>query len=338
MTTQTKLRWGILGAARVNERLLSAIIEAQNSELVAIASRRADAAAETLKKYAPQASGVSTYNNLEALLDDPKVQAVYIPLANDEHAAWALKAIAKGKHVLIEKPMAIKVEDIEAIEAAATQQNVKVMEGFMYRFHPQHQRVKEIVASGVIGEVRFAKASYSFMMRPARMYRLANDTNNGGGAMWDIGPYAIHSLRHCFDEEPISVVAQAKYAESGADITTSGVIDFGNGKRGHFDTSFECSRQSEYTLIGTKGGVKCHTVWQLPGTNDVPVISWWSEDGRKGEEIFPASNHFNLEIEHFSDCVLNNKTPLLSFADAKMNCKTIAAVLAAAASGKQINI
>lgn len=338
MTTQTKLRWGILGAARVNERLLSAIIEAQNSELVAIASRRADAAAETLKKYAPQASGVSTYNNLEALLDDPKVQAVYIPLANDEHAAWALKAIAKGKHVLIEKPMAIKVEDIEAIEAAATQQNVKVMEGFMYRFHPQHQRVKEIVASGVIGEVRFAKASYSFMMRPARMYRLANDTNNGGGAMWDIGPYAIHSLRHCFDEEPISVVAQAKYAESGADITTSGVIDFGNGKRGHFDTSFECSRQSEYTLIGTKGGVKCHTVWQLPGTNDVPVISWWSEDGRKGEEIFPASNHFNLEIEHFSDCVLNNKTPLLSFADAKINCKTIAAVLAAAASGKQINI
>lgn len=338
MTTQTKLRWGILGAARVNERLLPAIIEAKNSELVAIASRRADAAAETLKKYAPQASRVSTYNSLEALLNDPKVQAVYIPLANDEHAAWALKAIAKGKHVLIEKPMAIKVEDIEAIEAAATQHNVKVMEGFMYRFHPQHQRVKEIVASGVIGEVRFAKASYSFMMRPARMYRLANDTKNGGGAMWDIGPYAIHSLRHCFDEEPISVVAQAKYAESGADITTSGIIDFGNGKRGHFDTSFECSRQSEYTLIGTKGGVKCHTVWQLPGTNDVPVISWWSEDGRKGEEIYPASNHFNLEIEHFSDCVLNNKTPLLSFADAKMNCKTIAAVLAAAASGKQINI
>ncbi len=338
MTNQIKLRWGILGAARVNERLLPAILEAPNSELVAIASRRAGAALETLKKYAPTHTGITVYDSLEALLDDPKVEAVYIPLANDEHAAWALKAIAKGKHVLIEKPMAIKVEDIEAIEAAATAHNVKVMEGFMYRFHPQHQRVKEIVASGVIGEVRFAKASYSFMMRPARMYRLANDTNNGGGAMWDIGPYAIHSLRHCFDEDPISVVAQAKYAESGADITTSGVIDFGNGKRGHFDTSFECSRQSEYTLIGTKGGVKCHTVWQLPGTNDVPVISWWSEDGRKGEEIYPASNHFNLEIEHFSDCVLNNKMPLLSFADARMNCKTIIATLKAANTGQQVNI
>ena len=334
----TKLRWGILGAARVNERLLPAIVEAKNSELVAIASRRLGAAAETLAKYAPQLNGVKTYDVLEDLLSDSQVQAVYIPMANHEHAEWALKAIAAGKHVLIEKPMALTVADIEKIEAAAFQQKVKVMEGFMYRFHPQHQRVSEIVKSGLIGEVMFAKASYSFMMRPARMYRLANDTFNGGGAMWDIGPYAIHTLRHCFEEAPISVMAMAKYAETGADIATSGVIDFGNGKRGHFDTSFECSRQCEYTIVGTKGGVKCHTVWQLPGTNDVPVISWWSDDGRKAEEVYPASNHFNLEIEHFSDCVLNDHTQKLSFEDAKMNCATIVATLQSAATGELVRL
>jgi xylose dehydrogenase (NAD/NADP) len=334
----SKLRWGILGAARVNERLLPAIVEAANSELVAIASRRPGAAAEILAKYAPKISGVKTYDALENLLADAHVQAVYIPLANHEHAEWALKAIVAGKHVLIEKPMAITVADIEAIEIAAKKHQVKVMEGFMYRFHPQHQRVKEIIASGVIGEVRFAKASYSFMMRPARMYRLANDTDLGGGAMWDIGPYAIHTLRHCFDVDPISVSAMAKYADTGADITTSGVIDFGDGKRGHFDTSFECSRQSEYTLIGTKGGLKCHTVWQLPGTNDVPMISWWSEDGRKAEEIYPVSNHFNLEIEHFSDCVLNDKSPLLSLDDAKKNCRAIVATLESAATGKMVKM
>ena len=334
----SKLRWGILGAARVNERLLPAIVEAANSELVAIASRRPGAAAEILAKYAPKISGVKTYDALENLLADAHVQAVYIPLANHEHAEWALKAIAAGKHVLIEKPLAITVADIEAIEIAAKKHQVKVMEGFMYRFHPQHQRVKEIIASGVIGEVRFAKASYSFMMRPARMYRLANDTDLGGGAMWDIGPYAIHTLRHCFDVDPISVSAMAKYADTGADITTSGVIDFGDGKRGHFDTSFECSRQSEYTLIGTKGGLKCHTVWQLPGTNDVPMISWWSEDGRKAEEIYPVSNHFNLEIEHFSDCVLNDKSPLLSLDDAKKNCRAIVATLESAATGKMVKM
>src|ERR1051325_3002734 len=191
----TRLRWGILGAARVNERLLPAIVEASNSQLVAIASRRAGAAAETLKKYAPTVSGVTTYDNLEALLADTNVQAVYIPLANEEHGAWAVKAIAAGKHVLIEKPMATSVADIDAITAAAAKYQVKVMEGFMYRFHPQHQRVQEIVRSGLIGEVRYAKASYSFMMRPARMYRLGRDANNGGGAMWDGGPYAIHTLR-----------------------------------------------------------------------------------------------------------------------------------------------
>ena len=334
----TKLRWGILGAARVNERLLPAIVEAKNSELVAIASRRLGAAAETLAKYAPQLNGVKTYDVLEDLLNDSQVQAVYIPMANHEHAEWALKAIAAGKHVLIEKPMALTVADIEKIEAAAFQQKVKVMEGFMYRFHPQHQRVSEIVKSGLIGEVMFAKASYSFMMRPARMYRLANDTFNGGGAMWDIGPYAIHTLRHCFEEAPISVMAMAKYAETGADIATSGVIDFGNGKRGHFDTSFECSRQCEYTIVGNKGGVKCHTVWQLPGTNDVPVISWWSDDGRKAEEVYPASNHFNLEIEHFSDCVLNDHTQKLSFEDAKMNCATSVATLQSAATGQLVRL
>ena len=342
MTNQiTKLRWGILGAARVNERLLPAIMEAGNSELVAIASRRVGAALETLKKYAPKnldISNINAYDSLEELLADKNVQAIYIPLANHEHAEWALKVIASGRHVLIEKPLAIKLADIEAIEAAAIKANVKVMEGFMYRFHPQHARVKEIIQSGAIGEVRFAKASYSFMMRAARMYRLANDTDAGGGAMWDIGPYAVHTLRHCFDNDPISVTAIAKYADTGADIATSGIIDFGDGKRGHFDTSFECSRQSEYTIVGTKGGVTCNTVWQLPNTNDVPTISWWSDDGRKFEESYPPANHFNLEIEHFSNYVLNDKAPLLTMADAKMNCKTINAVLESAKSGRLVKI
>ena len=176
------------------------------------------------------------------------------------------------------------------------------------------------------------------MMRPARLYRLSRDPGHGGGAMWDVGPYAVHSLRHCFDTGPVSVTAMAKYVESGADIATSGIIDFGNGRYGHFDISFECSRQSEYTIIGTKGSVKCHTVWQLPGTNDVPVISWWSDDGRHAVETYPAANHFNLEIEHFSDCVLNDHPPALSLEDARLNCATIQALLDSAATGRSVKL
>lgn len=336
MNQARKLRWGILGAARVNERLLPAIVDAANAELVAIASRRPGAAAATLEKHAPGLAGVNCYDDMQALLDDERVEAVYLPMSNHEHAEWALKAIAHGKHVLIEKPLALTVADVDAITTAASQQGVKVMEGFMYAFHPQYARVQELLRSGVIGDIKFARASYSFIMKPARLYRLEKDVDHGGGAMWDIGPYAIHSLRSCFGSEPKSVIAQATYTESGADIATSGVFDFGNGQHGHFDISFQCSRRSEYEVTGSKGGLKCHTVWQQAG--DVPVISWWTEDGRHWEERLPVSSHFILEIEHFSDCVLHDKAPFLSLADARANAQAIVAAMQSAAQGQRIEL
>lgn len=336
MTDQSKLRWGILGAARVNERLLPAIVEGSNSQLVAIASRRPGAAAETLAKYAPHVQGVTVHDRLEGLLDDPGVQAVYLPMANREHAEWALRVIAKGKHVLIEKPMALTVADIDAIEAAAKEQGVTVMEGFMYRFHPQHARVRELIDSGIIGEVRLVRTAYSFLMRQARMYRLADPVSRGGGAMWDIGCYAIHSGRMWFNDPPQAVSALATLNDNGADTTNSGIVDYGKGRRLHFDFSFECGRRSEYLINGTKGWIRCHTVWQLPG--DVPVISWATDDGCGGEERLPAANHFRLEIEHFSNCVLNRKPPLLSFEDARANCRLIVAALQSAADGRVVRL
>lgn len=334
--SEKKLKWGILGAARVNQRLLPAIMEAPNSQLVAIASRRVGAAKETLEKYASGShEDVICYDDLESLIADKNVEAVYCPMANEEHAEWALKAIDAGKHILIEKPMTTVLSDIEKIEAAAKANNVKVMEGFMYRFHPQHMKLQEMIASGLIGDVLSARASFSFLMQPSRMYRINRSMANGGGAMWDIGPYAIHTLRWCFQNngipaEPVKVIAHAKLNAHGADIVTSGVLDFGvdaqdRARFGHFDVSFERSRKAEYEIIGDKGYIKCHNTW-VYGT-DVPVISWGTDDGKSGEEVLPKSDHFNLEIEHFSDCVLNDKAPLLTFDDAKGNCRAIEAVL-----------
>ena len=336
MSTKTKLRWGILGAARINERLMPAIVGANNAELVAIASRRAGAATATLDQYAPQLKNVATYDSLEALLDDENVQAVYVPLANHEHAEWVLRALKKGKHVLCEKPMALTTEAIDEIKAEAEQQQRVVMEGFMYRFHPQHTRVHELIQSGIIGEVRSVRAHYSFMMKPARQYRLVEGVANGGGAMWDIGCYAIHTARYFFSEPPVAISAMAHYVESSADISTSGVIDYGAGKFAQFDFSFERARRCEYEIIGTQGGIKCHTVWQLPG--DVPVISWWTEAGLKQQVQLLPHNHFKLEIEHFSDCVLNKKPPLLSLDDARENCRLIVAALQSAAEGRVIKL
>ena len=342
-----KLRWGILGAARVNERLLPAIIEASNSQLMAIASRRAGAAKATLENYAPNYTGnVACYDDLDSLIADKNIDAIYCPMANEEHAEWAIKAINAGKHVLIEKPMATTLKDIDAIEAAAKKGIVKVMEGFMYRFHPQHARVSELVESGIIGDILSVRSSFSFLMREARMYRINRSMANGGGALWDIGPYAIHTLRwgmglcmHMASNkplEPISVIAHAKLNEHGADIVTSGVLDFGNDAKGrarfgHFDVSFERSRKSEYELIGDKGWLKCHTVWAFD--QDIPVISWGTDAGESGEEKLAPANHFTLEIEHFSDCVLSDKQPLLTLADARANCIALQASINAASGG-----
>ena len=331
-----KLGWGILGAARINERLLPAILNSDNAELIAIASRRPGASAETLAKYAPCRPQIEALDSLEDLLQHPKVEAVYLPMANREHTEWALKAIAAGKHVLCEKPMALTVADIDAIATAAEQKGVTVMEGFMYRFHPQHARVLEIIRSGAIGEIRSARASFSFMMRPARMYRLEESLENGGGAMWDIGCYAIHSLRLFFQELPKAVTCMAHHVTSGADIASSGVLDFGEGRFAQFDFSFSRARRCEYEIIGTQGGIKCHTVWQLPG--DVPVISWWNEDGQQHEQRLPASNHFELEVAHFSNAVLNSHCVALSMDDARDNCQIINAALQSVREGKRISL
>ncbi|MBM4206713.1 MAG: Gfo/Idh/MocA family oxidoreductase [Gammaproteobacteria bacterium] len=336
MNKPVTLKWGILGAARVNERLLPAIVEAPNSELIAIASRRPGAAEQTLKQYAPHLNTVKTGNDLDAVLKNPDIQAVYIPLANHEHAEWTLRAIEHGKHVLCEKPMALKTSDIDAINTAAKKHKVNVMEGFMYPFHPQHARVRNLLESGLIGDIRTVRSSFSFMMRPARMYRLQEPVENGGGAMWDIGCYAIHCARMFVPQAPVAVTALSKHAGTGADICSSGVIDFGDDIYAHFDFSFDRARRCEYEITGTKGGIKCHIVWQLPG--DVPVISWWTESGQQCEERLPAENHFRLEIEHFSDCVLNGKEPLLSLDDAKANCQLIVAALESVKQGCTVSL
>ncbi len=159
--------------------------------------------------------------------------------------------------------------------------------------------------------------------------------------MWDIGPYAIHALRWAMGlnnsaqngvpAEPKNIIAYGKLNAHGADVVASGILDFGNdaqgrARYGHFDVSFERGRKAEYEIIGDKGWIKCHNMWAYP--TDDPVISW--EAGGKSDTIvLPKANHFNQEIAHFSDCVLNDKTPLLTLADAKGNCRAIEAVLQA---------
>lgn len=329
------INWGILGAARINQQLMPAIVQATNSKLHAIASRRPGAASQTLAQYAPD-TPAKIYHDPQQLLQDPDIQAVYIPMATGEHSKWTRMAIEHGKNVLCEKPLALTVADIDTIAAAASQHGCRVMEGFMYRFHPQHQAIQQIITAGTIGEVRSVRSCFSYPMQPAREYRIADTIANGSGAMWDIGCYAIHALRLPYaDACAKSVFAMATHTSSGADLSCCGVIDFADGKYGHFNFGFQQARRAEYEVIGSTGGIKCHNVWAKAA--DTPVISWWNSDGEFSKTL-PCANHFVLEVEHFADCLLQNKPPMLTLADAADNCRIINAALASVRENKPFSV
>ena len=320
-----KIRWGIVGAARVNERVMPAIVQSEFGELIAIGSRRPGAAKECLLKNLPEYEDkVIYFDGLDQIIQHDRIDAVYIPLANEEHTEIALKAIRAKKHILIEKPMAIKSEEVKTLINEADKNNVKIMEGFMYAFHPQFDRIKNIIKSNILGEINYAHSMFSFPIQPARFYRVNRPMEKGGGALWDIGPYAIHTIRQCFNELPVRVKAIAKLNEYGADISTSGLIEFGNSKRATFDISFECTRRSEFEAFGPQGRIKCPLVWKPDDKSARVIIN--TEGSGLTEEVVPAANHFILEIDHFNRVISNNISPKLSSEDALWNSKTLESI------------
>ena len=299
------INWGILGAARVNQRLLPAIENNQHSKILMLASRRNGAAMECVKQYAKNPEGIKTTTQFNEVIDHADIDAIYIPLANEEHTEVALQAIAQKKHVLIEKPMALTKQEVESITKAAKDNGVIVMEGFMYVFHPQFDFVLDFINSGKLGEIQYAHSMFSFPIQPARYYRINRSMKDGGGALWDIGPYAIHTLRQVMGGHIKQVNASAKMNNHQADMSASGILEFTDQRRATFDISFECTRRSEFEIFGDKGRLKCHTVWQHE--NDEAIISYELDGFAPVAEKIKKGNHFDLEINHFVDCILNNK-------------------------------
>jgi xylose dehydrogenase (NAD/NADP) len=320
-----KVNWGILGAARIVEKVLPIIANTINGELVAIGSRRTDAAKSLINKANPDLiNKVQAYSGFDSVINHPKINAIYIPLANEDHTPTALKAIRSKKHVLIEKPMAIKTSDVELLLNEAKKYDVKIMEGFMYAFHPQFERLLDIIKSNILGEINYAYSMFSFPIQPARLYRISRSIKCGGGALWDIGPYAIHTIRQCFKENPLRVYAQSKLNEHGADLSTTGMIDFGLNKRATFDISFECTRRSEVEVFGPSGRAKIPTIWQ-PEDQKAKIL-YTTEKSGSHEEIVPMASHFDLEFKHFNECILKNTSPKLTSQDALWNVKTLEAL------------
>lgn len=323
--TENSVRWGVLSTANIGRRaVLPAIQRSGNGELLAVASRDADAAAA----FAAELGIPRAYGSYEALLADEQIEAVYIPLPNSLHREWAIKAAAAGKHVLCEKPLALDEAECAEMIAAADQHGVLLMEAFMYRFHPQTARVLELIGQGTIGDVRLVRAAFTFRVTNPANIRL--QPSLGGGALMDVGCYCVNLARTLFGAEPAAAQAFAAWGASAVDEQLLGQLLFEGPRYAQFDSALTLARREAYQVVGTAGVIEVPVAF-LPGQGDT-AIHIQTAAGVTAETIAGA-DEYQLMVEHFAACVRGLATLRYPPAEASANMRAIAALYRSARRG-----
>lgn len=317
----TKIRWGVLSTAAIGvEKVIPAMQRAKNGEVVAIASRdgaRARQAADSL--------GIATaHGSYEALLADNGVDAVYNPLPNHLHVPWTIRALEAGKHVLCEKPIGLSTEEAQQlIDAAADHPRLKVMEAFMYRFHPQWRLIKQLVQEEAIGKLITIQSIFSYFMTDSSNVR--NRREWGGGAIMDIGCYPISLARWLFEREPQRVVGTMIFdPDSGVDTLTSGVMDFGSEQsRGTatFTSTIKSAFAQNVRIYGTSGLIEIEIPFNAPP--DRACRLWLTRSGEREEHQLPAVDQYTLQGEAFAQAIINDEPVPTPLSDARANMRVI---------------
>lgn len=322
----SRLRWGILGTANIARAAVIPALQASgNGTLVAVASRDRDRAREFARN-----SGIPGHHGSYLdLLSDPSVEAVYIPLPNRLHREWTIRAAEAGKHVLCEKPLAMDAAECRDMEAAADSNGVRLMEAFMYRFHPRTERLVAMVREGAVGPVRTVRSCFTFRLTNPSNIRL--DRALGGGALMDVGCYCVNVTRTLVGEEPDRVQAFAEWGGSGVDVRMAGTLQFPGGALGSFDCALTLERRETCEVSGPEGTLRIDPAF-LPGSGDVSI-----------EEIrgrFPVRLHgtpgidqYRVMVEHFADAVLDGRPLRYPAAEAAANLRVIEALYRSAREG-----
>lgn len=307
-----KVKWGVLGYAKIaKDAVIPAIVKASNAEFYAIASRSKDKLKECQEDFeCPKA-----YASYDELLDDPEVQAVYIPLPNKLHKEWTIKAARKGKHILCEKPIALNTEECLEMIEECRKNNVKLMEAFMYRYTDRTKKVNELVNSGIIGDVKYINSSFRFFLSRENDVRLNKEL--GGGSLYDVGCYPINFAGMITGDSPVSMTAEC-VIENGVDVIFSAVLKYKSGIICTINSGFNAYERIYSEIVGTKG------VIEVPDTflDNAGFITVITEDGVKEVEV-EKSERYVLEVEDFSDAVINDREPKFSLDETVRNMKII---------------
>ena len=280
--------------------VLPALQRSPTATLTAIASRDAGRAAAEAKRFKASRS----YGAYQALLDDPEVEAVYIPLPNGLHREWTIRAAEAGKHVLCEKPLACNAEEAMAMADACTQHGVLLMEAYMTPFHRRTQAVLEIVHSGTLGELRFGHAAFTFPNNDPLNHRWLPEM--GGGALLDVGVYCLAPLV-AVGGEPQGFAANQVLAPTGVDASFSGWLDFGNGFTADFTASFEAPEHQVLQITGTEASLTVSRAFTAGARDRDLVIT--QRDGTRRTVREPGNDPYQTMVEHFAQAV-RTSTPL----------------------------
>lgn len=313
----TKVRWGILSTANIGRgRVIPAFKLAKNGEVTAVASRDLEKA----RAFASDMGIPVAYGSYEELINDPNIDAIYNPLPNSLHAEWSIKCAEAGKPVLCEKPLASDADEAQKMVDAFTSRGVLFAEGFMYRFHPLADKVKQMIESGAVGRLSTINATFTFSIRSEDNIRLSKEL--AGGSLMDVGCYCINLMRLMTGEEPVSGKAIANWGErSGVDEQLVGLLQFPSGVLGHFDCGVRQQWVHTYELRGTEGRILVEKGFTVQPQEEAIIRHW---RGDQYEEIrLPAVNHYTLMAEDFADALFNNRPPRFSAQDGVNNMRVI---------------
>jgi xylose dehydrogenase (NAD/NADP) len=324
----SRLRWGLLSTARINRLIIPAVRAAARSDITTVASR----SLEKGRAYAAEWQIPRVLGSYEALLHDPDVDVVYIPLPNSLHVEWTVRALEAGKHVLCEKPLALTVEDVDRIAEVAARSARVATEGLMYRHQPLTHAVEHLVKTGRLGAVRSVKGAFTFPLTREGDVRL--DPALGGGSLWDVGCYPVSYSCLLAGTAPVEVFGWQQMSSTGIDLEFAGMLRFADGSVAQFDCGFVGPFRAEMEIVGRSASLRVERPFR---TDDLSRLLLTVGDERETLP-FRSAPPFAGEIADMEAAALDDRAPRVSLAESRRTVLTITSLYESARSGRSVQL
>ncbi len=333
-----RVKWGVMGNATIARMcVIPAIQKSRNGKVHALAT----SSVERAQEVAADNEIPHLYEGYEALIDDPKIEALYVPLPNHLHHGWTIKALQAGKHVLCEKPLACNAAEAQEMADAAEDAGRLLMEAFMYRFHPRTQRIKQLIAEGSIGAPCLLRSAFCYhigddLLENTSCARLKPEM--GGGALLDVGCYSVSLSRWLLGAEPTQIQGQAIYHSCGVDVHYVGSLRFQDNALATLEASFISALQQTYSVIGSEGAIELPHDAFIPWEKDA-IFTLRHQDEEEGREhVTGGADEYQLMVEHFADAVLGREELAFKPDDSVQNMRVLDALAESARSSSLIRM